>query len=101
MAKRTGGGRNGTDWRHLMAAVVVELGTRKVVGPHALVIPRRALRAVAGGGTLAATDLPNGGRLVTYTPPREETCRSRSCRTPRGRRCVNIAARKREVSAWS
>jgi hypothetical protein len=68
MAKRTGGGEQ--DWRLLLAAAVVEFGTRKVVGPYALTIPRRAFRHVTGEGTLSVTDLANGNRLLTYTPPR-------------------------------
>ena len=53
----------------MLAAVVVEFGTRKVVGPHALTIPRRALRAVTDDGKLATMTLPNGDRLLMYTPP--------------------------------
>ena len=90
MAKRTGGGRGGDqksrttkpepakaappkpepDWRLLLAAAVVEHGTRRVVGPHVLAIPRRALRAAADAGKLTETELPNGDRILTYTPPR-------------------------------
>jgi hypothetical protein len=68
MSKSTSSG--GNDWRQLLAAAVVEYGSRKVVGPFALTIPRRALRHVTGEGTLSVTDLANGSRLLTYSPPR-------------------------------
>ena len=76
MAKRTGGttrgATSGADWRLLLAAVVVEYGTRRVIGAFTLTIPRRSLRAASAEGTLAETELPNGDRLLTYTPPRQE-----------------------------
>ena len=72
MAKRTGGGDKGEpDWRTLLAAAVVEHGTRRVVGPYVLTIPRPAFSSVAAGGELHETELPNGDRLLTYSPPRE------------------------------
>jgi hypothetical protein len=67
MAKSIGGQ---PDWRELLAAAVVEFGTRRVVGPYALTIPRRAFRHVTGEGTLSVTDLASGDRLLAYTPPR-------------------------------
>jgi len=69
MAKRTGDD-GGNDWRQLLAAAVVEFGTRKVVGPYALKIPRRAFRDLADDAKLAVMELPNGDRLLTYSTPR-------------------------------
>ena len=69
MAKRSDGGGE-HDWRRLLAAVVAEYGTRKAIGPYTLTVPRRALGAAAGEGTLAAVELPNGDRLLTYSPPK-------------------------------
>jgi hypothetical protein len=71
MAKRTGGGKGDPDMRRLLAAAVIEYGTRRVVGPYVLTIPRRSLRLVSTGGRLAEYELPGGGVVVTYTPPRE------------------------------
>ena len=71
MAKRTRGTVAEPDWRLFLAAAVIEYGTRRVVGPYVLTIPKRALRAAGEAGTLAETDLPNGDRLVMYSPPRE------------------------------
>jgi hypothetical protein len=68
MAKSTSGGEG--EWRQLLAAAVVEFRTRKVVGPYALKIPRRAFHHVTDEGTLSVTDLANGDRLLTYMPPR-------------------------------
>ncbi len=42
-----------------------------MVGPFTLTISRRALRAVSAAGAVAEYDLPGGGVVVTYTPPRE------------------------------
>ena len=64
MAKRM----SGDDWRRLLAAVVMEFGTRKVIGPYILIIPPRALRQVSDEGKLSAIELASGGRLLTYTP---------------------------------
>ena len=50
---------------------MVEFGTRRAVGPFYLIVPRRALRAASAEGTLTEAELPNGDRLLTYTPPRE------------------------------
>ena len=41
MAKRTGGGEvGGEELRRLLVAAVVEYGTRKLIGPYALALPR-------------------------------------------------------------
>jgi hypothetical protein len=72
MAKRTGGTAAAEpDWRLLLAAAVIHYGTKRVVGPYVLTIPKRAIAAASAEGTLAETELPNGDRLVRYTPPRE------------------------------
>ena len=72
MAKRTGGTAAAEpDWRLLLAAAVMEYGTRRVIGPYTLTIPKRAIGAASAEGTLSETQLPNGIRLVRYTPPRE------------------------------
>jgi hypothetical protein len=72
MAKRTGGGEvDAADLRRLLVAAVVEYGDRKLVGPHTLALPPRALRAAdVEGGKLATLELAGGALLVTYTPPR-------------------------------
>jgi len=68
MAKRT---EAAEDWRHLLAAAVVEYGGRRI-GPYTLKIPVRALRGGDPAGTLATLKLPRGDLLLTYTPPRTE-----------------------------
>ena len=76
MAKRTGGtAAAGPDWRLLLAAAVIEHGTRRVIGPYTLTLPKRAIRAASAEGTLAETELPSGDRLLTYAPPREAPAR--------------------------
>ncbi|HZN65378.1 MAG TPA: hypothetical protein VFB66_08750 [Tepidisphaeraceae bacterium] len=54
----------------MLAAAVIEYGTRRV-RPYYLILPRRALRAAGGEGRLSEAELPNGDRLLTYSPPRE------------------------------
>ena len=44
MAKPTNYGE--TYWQTLLAAAVIEFGTRRAVGPYRMKIPARALRAV-------------------------------------------------------
>jgi len=85
MAKRTGGGTAGDDktktgkaappkakpdWRLLLAAAVIHYGTKRVVGPYVLTVPKSALRAAV---------VP-GGVVGTYTPPGRRPRRSRSGR---------------------
>jgi hypothetical protein len=67
MAKRTGGEVDAADLRRLLVAAVVEYGTRKLIGPYTLAIPRVA---DADGGKLATLELADGRLLLTYTPPR-------------------------------
>ena len=55
----------------LLAATVIEHGSRRVIGNYTLTIPNRALRTATPEGVLSETELPNGDRLLTYTPPRE------------------------------
>ena len=78
MAKRTGGGEvDAADLRRLLIASVVEYGDRKLVGPHTLAIPPRALRAADNdGGKLATLELADGRLLLTYTPPAQRQSRS-------------------------
>ena len=75
MARRSGGGKGEpSDLRRLLVAAVVEYGNRKLVPSYALALPRRALKAAGpDGGTLATLELPGGGLLLTYEPPRPET----------------------------
>jgi hypothetical protein len=71
MAKRSGGGDNvvaEADLRRLLIAAVVEHGTRKLVGPYSIRIPRCALHTADAGGKLATLELPGGGLLVTFAP---------------------------------
>ena len=57
------------DWRGLLAAAVLEHDSRRVIGPYTLTISRRSMRAASAEGKLAETGLPNGDRVLTYSPP--------------------------------
>ena len=57
-------------WRQRLCAVVVECGVRRGAGPYRLTVSQRSIRAVTQEGALSDTELPEGARLITYSPPR-------------------------------
>ena len=58
-------------WRQRLAAIVVECGVRRGSGPYRLTVSQRSIRAASADGALSDTELPEGARLLTYSPSRE------------------------------